>query len=316
MAYIIQDRGALTALNVMRGIGKDADKIQQQISSEMRIETAADDATYWSYATTLRSDDSSLKTIGDALALGAAKVDTAYTTMSSLIDLVTQIKTTLVSAADPANDRDKLNTTLQQYKAQLQSAVTGTSFTGENWLYNSDSVMPDTRSVIGGYARGPSGSFYPQNISYPSADLVMIDSRNAGNGLLTKSIDANPTGTARNYYLLNANSTTPASGTEIAISDTTSDQQLKDMQTVVEKILSTLNTTAAGLGIMKNQIDDRSDYIDNTSKSLTTAIGSLVDTDMDEASTRQKAILAQRDIATEAMNIMNNSASKILILLE
>jgi flagellin len=316
MAYTIQDPSALTALVVLRGIGKDADKIQQQISSQRRIETAADDATYWSYATTLRSDTNSLTTIEQALGLGAAKVDTTYETLDSLIDLMMEIKATLVSASDPANDRDKLNTTLQQFKAQLNSTVTGLAFTGENWLYNTDAVMPDTRSVIGGYVRGPNGEFYPQNISFSSADLVMIDSRKAANGLLTRSINVNPSGVARNYFLLNASSTVPAAGQEITISKATTDQEIKDMGDAVEQILSSLNKTAAGIGIMKNQIDDRSDYVSELIKSLKETVGALVDTDLDEASTRNKAILAQRDIATEAMNILNNSASRILLLLE
>lgn len=315
MAYSIQDPAALTALNVMRGLGKDNDKIQQQISSELRIQSAADDATYWSYAQTLRTDGNSLKTIDDALGLGAAKVDTTYTSMNSLIDLVTNIKSTLVSAADPANDRDKLNTTLQQLKGQLQSAVTGTSFSGENWLYNNSSAMPDTRSVIGGYTRGPNGQFYPENISIPSSNLVMIDSRDASKGLLTKAIDPG-NGTGSQFYLLNANSSTPAGGTEIALSDSTSSQDLADMQSAVEKILASLNTTASGLGIMQNQIDARSDYISKMMDSLDTTVGALVDTDMDEASTRQTAIGTQLNVATEAMNILNTSAGNILILLE
>jgi len=316
MAYTIQDPAALTALNVMRGLGKDNDKIQQQISSELRIQTAADDATYWSYAQTLRTDGNSLKTIDDALGLGAAKIDTTYTSMNSLIDLVSSIKATLVSAADPANDRDKLNTTLQQLKAQLQSAVTGTSFSGENWLYNNSSSMPDTRSVVGGYTRGPNGQFYPENISVPSSNLVMIDGRDASKGLLTKAIDPDTGRTGSQYFLLNANSSTPAAGTEISLSASTSTQDLADMQAVVEKILASLNTTASGLGIMQNQVDARSDYISKMMDSLHTTVGALVDTDMDEASTRQTAIQSQLSIATEAMNILNNSAGNILILLE
>jgi flagellin len=235
--------------------------------------------------------------------------------MDSLIDLVTNIKATLVSAADPANDRDKLNTTLQQDLAQLQSGVTGTSFSGENWLYNNSSAMPDTRSVIGGYIRGSNGQFYPQNISFPSSSLVMIDTRDASKGLLTKGIDPG-TGSGSQYFLLNANSTNPATGTQISLSDSTTSQNLADMQAVVEKILSGMNTTASGLGIMKNQVDARSDYVSKMMDSLDSTVGTLVDTDMDEASTRQTAIKAQVDIATEAMNILNNSAGNILILLE
>jgi flagellin len=50
--------------------------------------------------------------------------------------------------------------------------------------------------------------------------------------------------------------------------------------------------------------------------SLDTTVGALVDTDMDEASTRQTAIGTQLNVATEAMNILNTSAGNILILLE
>ena len=115
MAYNITDVRALNVLTVLRGVSKDADTVQQQISSMMRVETAADNATAWAAATTLRSDDNAMKTIGDALGVGAAKVDTIYTTMT-LIDVVSKIRSTIVSATDPATDRDKLSTTLEHTK--------------------------------------------------------------------------------------------------------------------------------------------------------------------------------------------------------
>jgi hypothetical protein len=38
-----------------------------------------DNAAYWSIATTMRSDNKAMSTVKDALGLGAAKVDIAYT---------------------------------------------------------------------------------------------------------------------------------------------------------------------------------------------------------------------------------------------
>ncbi len=88
------------------------------------------------------------------------------------------------------------------------------------------------------------------------------------------------------------------------------------MLSVVSSTLATLTTTAAGLGLMSARIDDRVDFVSDLSDSLTKSVGALVDTDMDEASTRQKALLTQQQMATEAMSILNTAASKVLILLQ
>jgi flagellin len=310
MAYTITDVGALNVLTVLRGVSKEADTVQRQVSSELRVETAADNASSWASATTLRSDENALKTVGDALGLGAAKVDTAYTAITSLIDVVSEIRKTVVSATDPANDRDKLSVTMEQYKSQLESAVNSVNFSGENWLLNRDATAPVQRSVIGGFVRGPNGEYYPQNITYPAGDTIMIDTNNASRGLLTKSINADPDAVpARNYYLLDVGSTTSAAGTETS-------QDLQDMLTVLDNILSSLNSTAAGLGTMNSRIEDRQDFVATLSTSLKTSIGALVDTDMDEASVRLSAAQTARDMATEALSVMNTSASKVLILLE
>ncbi|MGO7830661.1 hypothetical protein ACC690_39370, partial [Rhizobium johnstonii] len=51
---------AVNALAVLRTINKEANQTQQQVSSGYRIETAADDSSYWSVATVMRSDSTNL----------------------------------------------------------------------------------------------------------------------------------------------------------------------------------------------------------------------------------------------------------------
>ena len=320
MTVKITNSAAVSALAVLRSINKEANQTQQQVSSGYRIETAADDASYWSIATVMRSDSTNLGTIGDALGLGAAKVDATYTAMTSAIDLVGQIRAKLVSAREPGADKDKINAEISEYKEQLQTVVESTSFAGENWLLNGDASVPPTWSVISGFVRAPTGEYQAQTIDFPSSQTILVDKNNASGGLLTKAVDANAINhsgaTSRNYYLLNANSTTPATGTEVAISNSTTDAQLADMLDVTDSLLSSLTTTAASIGVMKARIDDQIDYTANLSDSIDKSVGALVDTDMDEASTRQKAIETQKQMAVEAISILNTAASKILILLE
>ncbi|UWU28736.1 flagellin [Rhizobium sp. WSM1274] len=320
MTVKITSAAAVNALAVLRSINKEANQTQQQVSSGYRIETAADDASYWSVATVMRSDSTNLGTIGDALGLGAAKVDATYTAMNSAIDLIGDIRAKLVSAREPGADKDKINAEIGEYKEQLQTVVESTSFAGENWLLNGDTAAPPNWQVISGFVRAPTGEYQAQTIDFPSSQTILVDKNNASGGLLTKPVDANAINnsgtTSRNYYLLNANSTTPAIGTEIAIGKNTTDAQLTDMLDVTDSLLSSLTTTAASIGVMKTRIDDQIDYAADLSDSIDKSVGALVDTDMDEASIRQKAIETQKQMAVEAISILNTAASKVLILLE
>lgn len=56
----------------------------------------------------MRSDNKALSAVSDALGLGAAKVDTAYTAMDNAIDVVDEIKSKLVAATEDGVDKSKV----------------------------------------------------------------------------------------------------------------------------------------------------------------------------------------------------------------
>ena len=101
MTSIITNTAAMAALDTLRSINSNMEETQSHVSSGYRVETASDNAAYWSIATTMRSDNKALSTVQDALAFGAAKTDTAYTGLNSAIDVVTEIKAKLVAAREP-----------------------------------------------------------------------------------------------------------------------------------------------------------------------------------------------------------------------
>jgi flagellin len=75
MTSINTNRAAMTALQSLNMTSAKLESTQQRISTGLRVSTATDNAAYWSIATTMRSDNSSLSTVTDALGLGAATVD-------------------------------------------------------------------------------------------------------------------------------------------------------------------------------------------------------------------------------------------------
>jgi flagellin len=323
MNSVTTNAAALGALTVLSGINKQLETVQKQVSSGYRVSTAADDPTYWSMATTMRSDTDSLSTIGDALGLGAGKVDTTYTAMQQGIDLLSQIRSKLVTAQEAGVDKTQINTDLTNLKNQLASVMQSATFSGENWLYNTSTVVDAQKSVISNFTRGTSGQVYLESITYNSAQALMLDTSDPNRGLFTKAIDANTlspdgTATARNYYLLNASTTgsLPAGSQEISLSSSTTDQQLGDMLTVTSSILKSLTTAASMLGVMKSRIDGQSTFVQNLADNVTKSVGDLVDTDMDEASSRQTALQTAQQMGIQSVSIANTMASKILILLQ
>ncbi|SCB40636.1 flagellin N-terminal helical domain-containing protein [Rhizobium lusitanum] len=323
MSNVTTNRATSAALTVLRGVNKDLGVVQQQVSSGFRVQTASDDPTYWSMATTMRSDQSSLSTITDALGLGSSKVDTASTAMDNVVSLLTQIQTKLVSAKESGTNKDAVNADIQQLKGQLQSVTQSASFSGENWLYNADQQAATQQSVISNFTRGASGQISPVSINYDSSQTLMIDTVDPSRGLLTKNVDASTldtsssSTTARNYYLLAADSgTTPAGGTEIAISNSTTDAELTDMLNVTNSLLTSATAADSTLGLMKSRIDDQSSYISKLSDAIKSSVGDLVDTNMEEASVRQNALQTAQQMGVQSLSIANSMASKVLILLQ
>ncbi len=71
MASILTNASALTALQSLNATNKQLEMTQARISTGYRVSKAADNAAYWSIATTMRSDNNAMSTVQDALGLGA-----------------------------------------------------------------------------------------------------------------------------------------------------------------------------------------------------------------------------------------------------
>lgn len=294
---------------------------QKVVSSGLKVASAADNAGYWSASTNMTSDQSVLSSIGDALNLGSSKVDTAYSAVDSAIDILDQINSQLVTANEPGTDREALNDSISSLKENLKSVLQAATFSGDNWLYNTADNLAGTKSIPTSFQRSVSGAVSLSYVTVDTADTTLVDTADASRGLLTKSIDANTlnpdgTSTARNYYLLDADSTVPADGQEISVSDDTTSDQLADMISVVGNITDSLNRLASSLGTVSSRIDQQTSFVSSLGDVLDTGVGRLVDADMEEESTKLTAYQTAQSVASQTLSLLNSHQQSTRVLFE
>lgn len=319
MTSINTNTAAMAALQTLRGINSGMETTQARISSGLKVETASDNAAYWSIATTMRSDNKALGTVKDALGLGAAKTDIAYTGLNSAIDVVDEIKSKLVAAAEPGVDKTKIDSELTELKNQLVSITESASFSGENWLYNTGAAAAGTASIIGSFNRSAAGNVSTTTLDVDVNSTILIDTADASRGLLTQDIDADllldtPTTTPDNYFLIDASSTVAATGTEVSLSAATTDAEVEAMIRVVDSIMTSLTDAAADLGAVNSRITMQDDFVSSLMDSIDKGVGRLVDADMSEESTRLTALQTQQQLGIQALSIANSNSQSILSL--
>ena len=82
----------------------------------------------------------------------------------------------------------------------------------------------------------------------------------------------------------------------------------------VEKALTSLTSAAAQLGSIKMRIDLQEEFASKLSDSIDKGIGRLVDADMNEESTKLKALQTQQQLAIQSLSIANSDSQNILSL--
>jgi flagellin len=312
------NNSAISALATLRSINQDMENTQNRVSTGYRVSDASDNAAYWSIATTMRSDNKALSTVQDALGLAAAKTDTAFTGLNSAIDVVSEIKAKLVAAREPGVDKDKINSELTELKNQLVSISESASFSGQNWLYNDDSTANTTVEMVGSFNRKADNTVSVGVLEFDTSTSTLVDTYNADDGLLTGMVTIT-TGTGTNttaasFFLVDAASQTASSGTEIELSSSTTAADLDGMISAVDSMLTTMTDSAATLGAANTRITMQDDFVADLMDVIDKGIGRLVDADMNEESTKLKALQTQQQLGIQALSIANSNSDNILSL--
>jgi flagellin len=99
-----------------------------------------------------------------------------------------------------------------------------------------------------------------------------------------------------------------------SLSGTAGDATLSALITQMDRAISSVTNAGTKLGANKTQIDGQKTFIDTLMKANDRTIGILVDADVEEESTKLKALQTQQQLAVQALSIANGASANVLSL--
>lgn len=303
MSSINTNPAAMTALQSLQATNKNLASTQNAISTGLSVNSAKDNAAYWSIATEMRSDNKALGTVRDALGLGSAKMDVAYTALNSSIEVADEIKAKLVAAREPGVDRSKIQNEIGELQAQLTSISTSASFSGENWLSvdSADASYNGTKSIVSSFDRSSSGV----SVSTIDVDITAVELYDAADqsGILDQ--DRTVGGSTFAVATLDIS----------ALTDSAADLTVIDEYiSGVDAAITEMTTAATSLGASQARVDIQQDFVKGLMDAIDRGVSELVDADMNEESVKLQALQVQQQLGIQALSIANGASQNILSL--
>ena len=290
MSSLLTNTSAMTALASLTQTQMNLQKTENEVSTGLRINTAADNASYWSIATKMKSNVGALGAVNDALSESQSMVSTMTSALNKSIEVIDKIKDDLVTASQPGADLNAIQTDIAKQQASLVSIGSSSTFNGQNFLETSGSTV----NLVASYDSTNGVSF----LSVDTTQTALFDATTgATSGILGISGAAY---TAASILTLNITAATAG--------------DLANMLTDVETAIGSITTASSILGSTTTNLTTQQGYVSNLSDSLTTGVGSLVDADMNEAATKLAALQVQQQLGIQALSISNSNTQLILKL--
>lgn len=134
MSSINTNLSAMTALQALKATQNAMGKNQGQISTGLRVAEASHNASYWSIATGMKSDNGALGAVRDSIGQSKAMINTFSSAMDKTLTYLNKMKAGLVAASQPGADLQKIQTEFEANIEGMKSSAGSASFNGQNWL--------------------------------------------------------------------------------------------------------------------------------------------------------------------------------------
>jgi flagellin len=91
---------------------------------------------------------------------------------------------------------------------------------------------------------------------------------------------------------------------------------LNAYQKQVDEAISSVAAAASELGTAQSRIQAQTSFVSNLQTSINDGVSSLVDADLNKASTRLQALQVQQQLGVQSLSIANQSRQSILKLFQ
>lgn len=303
---LLTNNAAMTALLSLNNTQQSLAKYENQVSTGLKISSAADNASYWSIATSMNSQVGALGAVSNALSESGSMLATMSAALQSTVSIMDNIQQDLITAAADTGDSSalaKVQNSIATQQQQLISMGTSASFNNQNLLAAASGT---TVSVIASYDATNGLSYITLNTS----DTALF-----GTGVSSGSTANLSSGAG----ILDSNGAAYSSASVLSLDVTTSGLTAGDFQNMLTDIATALNnieSAASTIGATQTNVTEQQNFVSALSDSLTSGVGSLVDADMNQASTRISALQVQQQLGVQALSIANSNTQLILRLFQ
>ena len=276
MTSILTNNGAMVALQTLQSINNNLTDAQNHISTGKTIGSAKDNSAVWAISKVMESDVAGFNAVADSLALGEGTVDVALAGTEQISDILNDIKEKIVQATGENVDHTKIGNEITELGSQITQIISASQFNGANLLSGTTVDGTNTQlTVLSSLDRNPGGS----GVTAANITVAALD--------FTTNLDI---------------------ATDIDVSSATAtNTSLTNIETMIQFVVD----SGATLGAAASRIDDQQEFVSKLSNAMKAGIGALVDTDMEEASARLKALQTQQQLGVQALSIANSAPSTL-----
>ncbi|UTH46562.1 flagellar protein (plasmid) [Loktanella salsilacus] len=288
MSSILTNNSAMNALTTLRNVNSNLNDTQTRISTGMKVNSAKDNASYFSISETMKSESGMNKAVGEGLTLSKNSVATARLGAETLVDLAQQFVDRVAFAQTEGVNKADIQKELESLSAQMSNAVKQSSFNGQNLISDAGngSTATSARTVVSGVSRN-GATLETTNINFTTTNLETVVTGPGAAG-------------------------SDDSFANIDVSDATTTMAAK--LTAANAFLTAATGAATDLGIAEKQIETQQDFLSNLTDRLDSGVGSMVDADMEEEAARLQSLQVQQQLSTQSLSIANQAPQNILSL--
>jgi flagellin len=296
MSSINTNLSAMTALQALKSTQNAMNKNQNQISTGLRVGEASHNASYWSIATQMKSDNGALGAVKDSIKQSKAMINTFTAANDKVLTYLNKMKDNMVALSQPGASKTAIQGEWTASIDALKSTALSAQLNGENWLVNDTAADGAPKEVV---------------ISYDAAAAKVE----------TLKIDMSKTALFNN----GADAGDPAEiddGTGILAAVAAIDVDALDATTAaaaltaLNEAIEGVRASSALLGANKAMLETQEEFIGVLTDSLTAGVSAFIDADMNEASTRNQALQTQQQLGVQALSMANQNSQMILKLFQ
>ena len=173
MASIHTNAAAMNALSTLRNINSDLTQTQNRVSTGFKVESAKDNAAYFSISETMKSDSAMYKAIDEGLTLTMNSISTGRLGAETVADLTQRFVERVAFAQENNIDRAKVQQELDDIVAQIDTTISQSTFNGVSMVSGGTDI-----TVVTGITRD--GGFATTSMTVSPVDLTAVSTALTG----------------------------------------------------------------------------------------------------------------------------------------